>query len=58
MKVANWRTTIAGVAALIGTLGTQVSNLLDEDPATAFDWSIMWATIIAIGLLFAKDHDK
>ena len=58
MKIKNIKTTIAGIAVLLGTIFSQVGAVLDDDPSTVFSWEVIWPAIVGIGLLFSKDHDK
>jgi len=55
----SWKTTVAGIAAIIAAIALAVSNEFDADPATVADWGAVLATIAAgVGLLFARDNDK
>jgi len=59
LKKASWKTTAAGLAAFIGTLAVQLSNLWDSDPLTVADWGLVaGAAAVAIGLIFSRDNDK
>lgn len=52
----SWKTTAAGLAGILGMLGTAVSAMLDGNPATDPQWSIVIpAVITSAGLLFARD---
>lgn len=52
----SWKTTAAGIAGILGMLGTAVSAMLDGNPATDPQWSIVIpAVITSAGLLFARD---
>jgi len=57
----SWKTTISGIAAVVGVICLQVVNLLDDNPATTFDLSaVISAFSVAatgLGLLFARDDD-
>ncbi len=53
---ASWRTSSAGIAAILVAVGTALTALTDGDPATLPDWGAVVAAVIAgIGLLFARD---
>jgi hypothetical protein len=55
----SWKTTGAGVAAILVAGGAALTALTDSDPATTPDWASLLAAIIAgVGLIFAKDADK
>ena len=54
----NWKTTLAGIIAFIAAAGPQFNTLLDSDPLTNPDWSLIAAAAgILIGLLTARDSD-
>jgi len=53
---ASWRTTSAGIAAILVAVGAALTALTDSDPVTVPDWGAVVAAVIAgIGLLFARD---
>lgn len=55
--MASWRTTLAGIAAILTAGGTALTALADGDPMTNPDWAALIAAVIAgIGLLFARDN--
>jgi hypothetical protein len=55
----SWKTTGAGVAAILVAGGAALTALTDADPATHPDWAALIAAIIAgVGLIFAKDSAK
>lgn len=49
----NWKTTLAGIAILIGATGEIVNK-----PQKATDLSTWTQVAAGVGLLFGKDHDK
>ena len=52
----NWKTTGAGIAAIVVAAGAILTALTDNDPATNPDWTALVAAVIAgVGLIFAKD---
>lgn len=54
----SWKTTLAGIAGIIGMLSTAVSAMLDGNPATVPQWEIVIpAVITSAGLLFARDNN-
>lgn len=54
----SWKTTGAGIAGIIGMLGTAVSAMLDGNPATVPQWEIVIPAVIGMaGLLFARDNN-
>lgn len=58
MKSASWKTTTAGIAAIVAALATAVGALFDADPTTLPDWGAVAAAILAgIGLIAARDND-
>lgn len=53
---ASWRTTAAGIGAILVALGSAATAAFDNDPATVADWGAVVAAMIAgIGLIFARD---
>lgn len=55
----SWKTTGAGISAVLIAVGSALSALTDNDPATVVDWGALSAALIAgIGLIFARDNDK
>jgi len=53
----SWKTTTAGIAAIVVAIGTAVGALFDADPLTLPDWGAVAAAVMAgIGLLAARDN--
>lgn len=54
---ASWRTSAAGLAAIMTAGGAALTALADGDPLTNPDWAALIAALIAgVGLLFARDN--
>lgn len=54
----SWKTTLAGIMAFITLAWNQIQFMLDTDPLTNPDWSIIVGGLtVLIGLLFARDND-
>jgi hypothetical protein len=54
----SWKTTVAGVGAILIAVGAALSATFDTDPATVADWgAVVAATIAGIGLIFARDNN-
>ncbi len=54
----SWKTTLAAILGLLSLAATQGSAMLDNDPLTIPDWSlVITATITCIGLILAKDSN-
>jgi uncharacterized membrane protein YhiD involved in acid resistance len=54
----SWKTTAAGIGAVLVAVGSAVTATFDADPATVADWGAVVAAVIAgIGLLFARDNN-
>lgn len=54
----SWKTTAAGIAAIVAALATAVAALFDADPTTLPDWGAVAAAILAgIGLIAARDNN-
>jgi hypothetical protein len=55
--MTSWKTTAAGVGAILIAVGAAVSSQFDNDPATVADWGAVVAAVLAgIGLIFARDN--
>lgn len=55
----NWKTTSAGIAAILVAIGSALKAFTDNDPATVPDIGACIAAIMAgIGLILAKDAPK
>lgn len=56
---ASWKTTLAGIAALVAAITTAIAAQFDSDPATTAEWGIViTAVFAALGLTAARDNDK
>ena len=52
----NWKTTLAGVGAVLVAVGTALSSAFDGNPATSFDLTTTVTALVAgVGLILAKD---
>lgn len=52
----SWRTTAAGIGAILVAAGSAISAHFDSDPLTVADWgSVVAAVIAGIGLIMARD---
>jgi anti-sigma-K factor RskA len=57
--MTSWKTTLAGIAAIVAALATAVSAQFDNDPATVPDWTMVIGMITAgVGLVLARDNNK
>ena len=57
--MTSWKTTLAGIAAIVAALATAVSAQFDNDPATVPDWTMVIGMITAgVGLILARDNNK
>ena len=55
----SWKTTVAGVAAIIAAIALAISHQFDSDPTTVADWSaVITALTAGVGLVLARDNDK
>ena len=55
----SWKTTAAGIAAIVAAVALAISHQFDTDPATVADWSAVIAALTAgVGLVLARDNDK
>lgn len=57
MKKGSWKTTVAGICSIVVAGATALGALLDADPATVPDWSVVVAAVVAgMGLISARDN--
>ena len=55
----NWKTTVAGIGAIIAGLGGAAFAQWDGDASTVTDWRILGPMIVVgMGLLFGRDFNK
>jgi len=55
--IPSWRTTVAGIGAILVAIGGALAATFDNDPATIADWTAVVAACIAgFGLIFARDN--
>jgi hypothetical protein len=55
----SWKTTGAGIGAILIAVGSAIAALTDNDPATTIDIGALSAALVAgLGLIFARDNDK
>jgi uncharacterized membrane protein YhiD involved in acid resistance len=53
----SWKTSAAGIGAILVAVGSALSSMFDNNPATVADWGAVVAAVIAgIGLLAARDN--
>ena len=54
---SSWRTTCAGIAAIVAAGATACAALFDADPSTVPEWGVVIAAIVAgFGLIAARDN--
>jgi uncharacterized membrane protein YhiD involved in acid resistance len=59
LKNKNWKTTGAGVAAILVAVSAALTAFTDGDPATNIDFAMLISAVIAgVGLICARDGDK
>lgn len=55
--MTSWKTTFAGVGAILIAVGSALSAQFDNDPTSIADWGAVIAAVVAgIGLVFARDN--
>jgi hypothetical protein len=55
--IPSWRTTVAGIGAMLVAIGGALAATFDNDPVTVADWTAVVAACIAgFGLIFARDN--
>lgn len=59
MKSTSWKTTAAGISAIVAAVAGAAKLMLDADPNTNPDWTALIAAVTAgVGLIAARDNDK
>lgn len=59
MKNKSWKTTGAGISAIVAALAGAATLMLDGNALTNPDWSAVIAACVAgFGLIAARDNDK
>jgi hypothetical protein len=54
----SWKTTTAGIGAILVAIGAAMKAMFDNDPSTVPEWGAVVAAIIAgIGLIAARDNN-
>ena len=55
--LTSWRTTFAGIGAILVAVGAAATAYFDTDPTTVVDFGVLVAAILAgIGLISARDN--
>lgn len=55
----SWKTTAAGIAAIIAAIALAIASHFDGDPTTVADWTAAITALTAgVGLMLARDNDK
>ena len=55
----SWKTTVAGIAAIMAAVAGALAAELDGDPSTSANWAAVIAAVVAgFGLIAARDNDK
>ncbi len=59
LSTRSWKTTTAGLAAILAALFAALTAERDGDPATVADWNtVAIAAAAGAGLLSARDNNK
>jgi len=59
LKNMNWKTTTAGIAAILVAVGVALTALTDGNPETNIDYAVLVSSVLAgVGLIMARDGDK
>jgi len=54
----SWKTSGAGIGAILVAVGSALTAVTDGNPATVPDWgSVIAAVMAGLGLLFARDNN-
>lgn len=58
MAKKSWKTTLAGIAGVVGLIGSALAAQFDGNPETVAQWEVVIpAALAAFGLLFARDNN-
>lgn len=57
IDMKSWKTTVTGIAVLIGAVSMALIALLDGNPATTVDFDAILAALAGLGLLAARDNN-
>lgn len=52
----SWKTSLTGIAVLVGAVSMALVALLDNNPATTVDFDAILAALAGLGLLAARDN--
>ena len=56
--MTSWKTTAAGIGAILVAVGAALSAHFDTDSTTVADWgAVLAALIVGVGLIVARDND-
>lgn len=53
----SWKTTVIGIAVLLGAIASAAIALVDGDPTTTINISEIVAALVGIGFIASKDGD-
>lgn len=53
----SWKTTVIGIAVLLGAIASAAIALVDGDPATTLNLTEILAALMGLGLIASKDGD-
>jgi len=54
----SWKTTAGGISAILAAIAGAANLMLDNNPATNPDWSVVIAAVTTgFGLIFARDNN-
>lgn len=55
---SSWKTTVAGISAILIAIGTAATAWSDGNASTVPDWgTVVTALIVGLGLIFARDNN-
>tara|TARA_Y100000310_G_C20624758_1_gene785249 strand:+ start:1039 stop:1248 length:210 start_codon:yes stop_codon:yes gene_type:complete len=55
----SWKTTAAGIAALLAVIATAIAAHLDGDASTTAEWgAVVTAVFVALGFVASRDNSK
>ncbi len=55
----SWKTTAAGIAALLAVIATAIASQFDGDASTTAEWgAVVTAVFVALGFVASRDNDR
>lgn len=56
VEMKSWKTTLTGIALLLGAISSALVALFDGNPATVVDFDAIMVALAGLGLMAARDN--